>query len=141
MQKTFYAVAEERPGPIWRQQFHGIWPDVRAWYLKEGLAARPTPAEGRATLARYMPEMVEIYDLLCRLAGDDEVAHRMLSGVNPPPVITGCSQTAWLGAGGPRCCAITISRPLSPPASWRRHAGPAGVSSPCGRPSGAASTA
>ena len=34
-----------------------------------------------------MPEMVAIYDLLCRLAGDDEVAHRALSGVNPPPVI------------------------------------------------------
>jgi predicted choloylglycine hydrolase len=101
MQKTFYAVAEARPGPIWRQQFHAAWPDVRAWYLKQGLAARPTPAEGRATLARYMPEMVEIYDLLCRLAGDDEIAHRALSGVNPPPVIAGCSQTAWLGAGGP----------------------------------------
>ena len=101
MQKTFHAVAEDRPGPIWRQQFHAAWPHVRAWYLKEGLAPRPTPAEGRATLARYMPEMVAIYDHLCRLAGDDEVAHRLLSGLNPPPVIAGCSQTAWLCAGGP----------------------------------------
>ena len=56
MQKTFHAVAEDRPGPIWRQQFHAAWPHVRAWYLKEGLAPRPTPAEGRAALARYMPE-------------------------------------------------------------------------------------
>jgi predicted choloylglycine hydrolase len=101
MQKTFHAVAEDRPGPIWRQQFHAVWPAVRDWYLKDGLAPRPTPAEARATLQRHMPEIVEIYDHLCRLAGDDEVAHRALSGVNPPRVIAGCSQTAWLGAGGP----------------------------------------
>ena len=101
MQKTFHATAEAQPGPIWRQQFHAEWPAAREWYLKEGLAARPSVAEARATLQRYMPEIVEIYDRLCRLAGDDEVAHRALTGVNPPPVITGCSQTAWLGAGGP----------------------------------------
>lgn len=101
MQKTFRAVVEDRPGPIWRQHFHAVWPAVRDWYLKDGLAARPTPAVARATLQRFMPETVEIYDRLCRLAGDDEVAHRALSGVNPPRVIAGCSQTAWLGAGGP----------------------------------------
>ncbi len=101
MQKTFHAVAEDRPGPIWRQQFHAAWPHVRAWYLQDGLAARPTPAEGRAALIHYMPEMVPIYDQLCLLAGDDEVAHRLLSGLNPPRVIAGCSQAAWLGAGGP----------------------------------------
>jgi predicted choloylglycine hydrolase len=101
MYKSFHAVAEDRPGPIWRQQFHAAWPAVRAWYLREGLAGRPTPAEGRAALERHMPEMVAIYDQLCRLAGDDEIAHRALSGVNPPRVIPGCSQAAWLGAGGP----------------------------------------
>ena len=78
--ETFHAVAEDRPGPIRRQQFHAVWPAVRDWYLKDGLAARPTPAEARATLQRHMPEIVEIYDQLCRLAGDDEVAHRALSG-------------------------------------------------------------
>src|SRR5215470_503256 len=101
MHKTFHAVIEDRPGPIWRQQFHASWPELRGWYLKEGLAARPTAAEGRAALQRYMPEMVAIYDQVCQLAGDDNIAHRMLSGLNPPPVIAGCSQTAWLGAGGP----------------------------------------
>jgi predicted choloylglycine hydrolase len=101
MHKTFHAVAEDLPGPIWRQQFHAIWPEARAWYLKEGLAARPTIAEGRTALERYMPEMVAIYDRLCHLVGDDEIAHRALSGLSPPAVISGCSQTAWLGAGGP----------------------------------------
>src|SRR5262249_43316941 len=101
MHKTFHAVAEDLPGPIWRQQFHAIWPEARAWYRKEGLAARPTIAEGRTALERYMPEMVAIYDRLCHLVGDDEIAHRALSGLSPPAVISGCSQTAWLGAGGP----------------------------------------
>jgi predicted choloylglycine hydrolase len=74
---------------------------ARTWYLKEGLAARPTPTEGRDALARHMPELLPIYDTLCGLAGTDEVAHRMLSNYDPPPVIAGCSQAAWIGAGGP----------------------------------------
>ena len=108
MQKTFYAVAEARPGPIWRQQFHAAWPDVRAWYLKQGLAARPTPPEGRATLARYMPEMVEIYDLFCRLAGDDEIPIAPSPGsIRRPSSPAAARPPGWVQAA-PRCCAITI---------------------------------
>ena len=91
-EKTFVAVAEDRPGAAWQRRFQTTWPRAKSWYLKEGLGPRPTPAEGRAALRRHMPELVPMYDTLCSLAGEDEVAHRMLSHYNPPPVIEACSQ-------------------------------------------------
>jgi predicted choloylglycine hydrolase len=101
MRKTFLAVAEAQPGAVWLEHFRSAWPDAQAWYLKEGLAARPTVAEGRQALVRHMPELLPIYESLCGLAGEDEVTHRLLSGYNPPPVIEGCSQAVWTGRGGP----------------------------------------
>ena len=74
---------------------------VKRWYLEEGLAARPTPAEARAALHTYMPELLPVYETLRALAGPDEVAHRMLGNYAPPSVIGGCSQAVWTGAGGP----------------------------------------
>ena len=101
LEKTFVAVDEPRPGTAWQRHFETGWPSVKAWYLKEGLASRPTPAEGRDALTRHMPELLAIYDGLCDLAGTDEVAHRMLSGYNPPPVVAACSAAAWTRRGGP----------------------------------------
>ncbi len=101
MEKTFVAVDEPRPGGAWKRHFETVWPRVRVWYLKEGLASRPTPAEGRAAIARHMPELLPMYDALCGLVGTDEIAHRMLSNYNPPAIIAACSQAAWTGAGGP----------------------------------------
>ena len=99
LEKTFFAVSEERPGADWQRRAQAAWPMAKAWYLKEGLGPRPTPAEGRAAIAGHMPEMVPIYDRLCELAGPDEVAHRMLTQYNPPPVIGGC-QAVWTGESG-----------------------------------------
>ena len=101
IEKTFVALAEERPGGRWQQGFRDAWPRVRSWYVREGLDARPTVGEARGALERHMPEIVSIYDTLCRLAGDDDVAHRMLSNYDPPAVLTGCTQGVWTGAGGP----------------------------------------
>jgi len=101
MEKTFLAVDETLPGEAWRQRFRAGWPAVREWYLKEGLAPRPTVAAARAALERHMPELLPIYERLCDLVGDDDIAHRCLSCLDPPPVITGCSQAVWLGEGGP----------------------------------------
>ena len=101
MEKTFVAIAEDRPGAVWQRGFRAAWPRVRAWYLREGLEARPTVGEARAALERHMPELVPLYETLCQLAGDDDVAHRMLSGYGAPPVITGCTQGVWRGAEGP----------------------------------------
>ncbi len=101
MEKTFLAVEEALPGEAWRQRFLAAWPAMRSWYLKEGLAARPTVPAARAALERHMPELLPIYERLCALVGDDDIAHRCLSCLDPPPVIEACSQAVWLGAGGP----------------------------------------
>src|SRR5258708_31918641 len=100
MEKPFLEVEEAMPGEAWRQRFLAAWPGMRSWYLKEGLAARPTVPAARAALERHMPELLPIYERLCALVGDDDIAHRCLSCLDPPPVIEACSQAVWLGAGG-----------------------------------------
>ncbi len=99
--KTFTATAEALPGPAWQAAFQSSWPATRDWYLKQGLEARPSEAEGRAQLARWMPELLPVYERVTAFAGDDPVARRCLTLWNPPPVIVGCSQGVWLGASGP----------------------------------------
>jgi predicted choloylglycine hydrolase len=101
MEKTFVAIAEERPGPAWQAFFRARWPDGKSWYLSEGLDARPTAAEGRAAIAEHMPELMPVYDRVCALAGDDEIAHRALSNWCPPRIIPGCTVSAWTREGGP----------------------------------------
>ena len=39
---TFRAVAEDRPGALLLDQFERTWPAYRAWYLRDGEAARPS---------------------------------------------------------------------------------------------------
>jgi predicted choloylglycine hydrolase len=48
-----------------------------------------------------MPELLPPYDQACALAGDDDMARRIISHYRPPPSRHGCSQAVWLGADGP----------------------------------------
>ncbi|QFT58126.1 Acyl-coenzyme A:6-aminopenicillanic acid acyl-transferase [Sulfitobacter sp. THAF37] len=91
------ALDMELPGPKWSGLFAEYWPDYRAWWLKEGAAARPTYAECRRALADHMPELLPLYDDLCALAGGGDNAARFLSFYNPPPYLSGCSQAIWAG--------------------------------------------
>lgn len=52
---TLHGIREERPGPRWRALFDATWPAYRAWYLRDGDAARPDLATARARLAEHMP--------------------------------------------------------------------------------------
>lgn len=99
--KTFTASAEALPGPAWQAAFRAAWPGLRDWFLKEGPQRRSGVAEGRAALARWMPELLPVYERVAALAPDDPVARQCLTLWNPPPVIVGCSQGVWLGEGGP----------------------------------------
>jgi predicted choloylglycine hydrolase len=94
-QLEFEAVAEAAPGPKWRERFELMWPAYRAWYLKDGAAARPDLATCRRALAEHMPELVPTYERLVELAGGDELAARLLSLYRPPGFVVGCSQGAW----------------------------------------------
>jgi predicted choloylglycine hydrolase len=101
MRKVFSTLSEGLPGAAWQADFRAAWPKLRAWYLNEGLDARPTIEAVRAALACHMPELLATWQHLCDLAGDDPVAHRFLGLYGRPRVIGACSQAVWLGDGGP----------------------------------------
>ncbi|MDP2804073.1 MAG: C45 family autoproteolytic acyltransferase/hydrolase [Phreatobacter sp.] len=101
MQKRFVAEREDQPGDAWLARFIAGRDETERWYLGQGLEAPPTARECRAALQRYMPELVPQYDRVCTLAGDDDLAHRILSHYRPPPVFHGCSIAVWLDDDGP----------------------------------------
>ena len=97
MELVFEAASEEAPGARWQALFRARWPAYKAWYLAEGIAARPTYLRCRTALRRHMPELVPVYEHLCALAGGSDLSARFLSLYRPPPYISGCSQAVWRG--------------------------------------------
>jgi len=89
---TMYGIREDAPDTRWQLLFESTWPAYRRWYASEGLDRRPALATCRAALRRHMPELVSTWERLAALAGDDEVAARMLSLWDPPPFDPGCAQ-------------------------------------------------
>ena len=98
---AFEAVAEPAPGEKWQIRFRQMWPAYRAWYLREGDAARPSYGEARRMLREHMPELVPTWERLVDLAGGADLAARQLSLYRPPGFIVGCSQGAWTREEGP----------------------------------------
>jgi predicted choloylglycine hydrolase len=94
-QLEFEAVREHQPGAAWKARFDAMWPAYRAWYLKDGDAARPDYSTCRRALERHMPELVATYDAVVELAGGGDLAARLLSLYRPPGFVVGCSQGAW----------------------------------------------
>jgi hypothetical protein len=80
---VFEAVEELAPGEKWRSRFHDMWPAYRAWYLREGDAARPAYGEAGGMLRRHMPELVPTWERLVDLAGRGDLAARLLSLYRP----------------------------------------------------------
>jgi predicted choloylglycine hydrolase len=95
---TFHAIAEEQPGARWQARFAHAWPAYRAWFLRDGDAARPSLDESSRMLERHMPELVPVWTRLAALAGGDELAARMLTLYGTPPLVSGCSQAVLGGA-------------------------------------------
>ncbi|RYP82132.1 peptidase C45 [Nocardioides guangzhouensis] len=94
---TLVGIREEQPGPRWQALFSATWPAYRAWYLQDGEDARPDLATARAQLTRHMPELVPTWEAMVALAGDDDVAARMLTLWDAPGFAPGCSQAAQVG--------------------------------------------
>ena len=88
----FHAVAEPQPGPRLQARFEATWPAYRRWYLRDGDAARPSYPVVRDALCAHMPELVPAWEQIVELAGGGDLAARMLSLYDPPPLVTGCSQ-------------------------------------------------
>ncbi|QIE57815.1 hypothetical protein G5B40_08935 [Pikeienuella piscinae] len=93
----FRAVEEAGPGPKWAALFAEFWPAYRRWWVRDGLAARPTYAEGRREIQRHMPEILDLYDTLAEAAGGGDAEARFLSFLRPPAYLAGCSQAVWQG--------------------------------------------
>ena len=101
MLKRFVFIKEDQPEEAWLARFVAGRAEAERWYLGAGHGEPPTAAECRMALIEHMPELVALYDRVCNLVGDDEMAHRILSHFRPPPAVAGCSQAIWLKDGGP----------------------------------------
>ena len=99
--KRYVAEAEMRPGAAWLSRFQAGREEAERWYCGERPADLPSTAQCREALIRHMPELLSHYDRACAMAGDDEMAHRILSHYRPADVRSGCSQAVWHGKDGP----------------------------------------
>lgn len=98
---TFRAFQELEPAEKWQAVFEEKWPHYRAWFLREGEAARPSYATSVRMLRAHMPELMPAYERLVELAGGGDLTARMLSLYKPPPYLAACSQGVWTREGGP----------------------------------------
>ena len=89
---SFRAIEELELGPKWAAVFEERWPHYRAWFLREGEEARPSYATSVRMLRAHMPELMPAYERIVELAGDSDLAARMLSLYRPPPYLAACSQ-------------------------------------------------
>ncbi len=92
---TFRAVAEDLPGAALLDQFERTWPAYRAWYLREGEAARPSFVQCRRMLREHLPELVPTWERLVELVGGGDLEARFLSLYDPPAFSAGCTQALW----------------------------------------------
>ena len=88
-------VHEPWPGERWQRFFKHAWPLYRIWFVSEGEETRPDLVTSRSLLELHMPELIPVYNSLCRIANNDDLASRFLSMWCPPPYMAGCSQVAW----------------------------------------------
>ena len=98
MELPWRAVSEAQSGPRWAGLFAEYWPDYRAWWLQDGVDARPTYWQCQKALSQHMPEIVPLYEDLCTLAGGGDLAARFLSFYGPPAYLSACSQAIWPGS-------------------------------------------
>jgi predicted choloylglycine hydrolase len=95
MRLAFQAIHEERPGPKWAARFARTWPAYQAWFLRDGVAERPSYLQCRSALEQHAPRLLGLWETLCELAGGGDLAARFLSLYCPTPLFSGCSQAVW----------------------------------------------
>jgi predicted choloylglycine hydrolase len=101
MLKRFIFAHEDQPDKAWLTRFVAGREEAERWYLGRGRSDPPPVDECRAALSVHMPELLQHYDRVCALVGNDGRARQMLSHYRPPPVIGACSHAVWFGDGGP----------------------------------------
>lgn len=97
---TMHGIREPQPGPRWRALFAATWPAYRAFYLSEGVSARPSLRSAGAALASHMPELLPTWARLSEQTGFDDLASRMLTGWDLPRFApAACSQVTTVDPG------------------------------------------
>jgi predicted choloylglycine hydrolase len=91
---TFTAVEEPIPSAA---RLHALMPALHAWYLRDGDAARPSYVVARRALATHMPELLTTWQELSERASGGDLAARILTLYDPPPLLAGCSQAVING--------------------------------------------
>lgn len=91
----FYAVDEPLLSRHVRAAFVRRWPVYRAWFLRDGDAARPDGRTCRMMIGHHMPELLPIYDRLLTCVDANEEQARFLSLWCPPNFMHGCTQAIW----------------------------------------------
>ncbi len=97
---TFPTLIEDKPGLQWQALFERLWPGYRSWYLRSGMADRPSYLECRRAIRKHMPELVPVWEQVVEQAGGGDIESRFLSLWCPPPYIAGCSQAVWIDPQG-----------------------------------------
>lgn len=111
---SFHTLVEDAPGEAWRAFFQRVWPAYRSWFLRGGVAGRPSYLECRRALREHMPELVPTWQRLVELAGGGDVEARFLSLWCPPPYIAGCSQAVWFDPAGAEAPALLRNYDYAP---------------------------
>ena len=92
-----HAFREEVPAGRWQALYEATWPAYRSWYVRDGVAARPSVPEAEDALQRYMPELVPTWRRLVSLTGDNPISSAMLSHWKMPAFAPACSQAVVNG--------------------------------------------
>lgn len=87
-----------RDGDELDEAFTTYWPAYQRW-MSRGKRVSATIA--RDALKRHMPELLPTHDALLARFGESADIARFLTLYKPPPLVRGCTQAIWLGAGGP----------------------------------------
>jgi predicted choloylglycine hydrolase len=95
MQLLFRSIHEEFVGPKWVAEYYRNWPAYRSWFLRDGIAQRPSYLDCRRAIAQHAPRLEDHWHSLVRLADGDDATARLLSLYGPPPLFSGCSQAVW----------------------------------------------
>ena len=80
------------PGPKFKKLFDTYWPEYKSWLDDNTLTYLPSLDTSIAALKEFMPEMLPVYQKLCKLVDADPLAAQFLTGFQPPPYLSACSQ-------------------------------------------------
>lgn len=93
MQLEFRSIDEStKPGEKWLELFNTFWPGYKSWLTTNNFQNGVSLEASKAAMLKYMPKMLPTYNRLCKLVGDDELAHKFLTGFQPPAYVAACAQ-------------------------------------------------